>query len=64
MHVGGNRCWEPLMQSGKKVSLTTKKAFHIQVVSIQFRSFEVYQQRQQLQFIQLNPFVWFASLHM
>ena len=26
MHLGGNRRWEPLMQSSKKVSLTTKKA--------------------------------------
>ena len=30
------------------------KSFHIQVVLIQFRSFEVYQQQQQLQFIQLS----------
>ena len=29
------------------------KSFHIQVVSIEFRSFKVYQQQQQLQFIQL-----------
>ena len=30
------------------------KSFHIQVVSIQFCSFKVYQQQQQLQFIQLS----------
>ena len=30
------------------------KSFHVQVVLIQFRSFEVYQQQQQLQFIQLS----------
>ena len=29
-------------------------SFHIQVVSIRFRSFKVYQQQQQLQFIQLS----------
>ena len=58
MHLGGNRRWEPLMQSSKKVSLTTKKAClsfpqHHPWVSIPLWLL-VYQQQQQLQFIQLS----------